>query len=215
MTKLTCFLQVTYFNIASMLTTPNSSFPKLQPPGMGLPKVELLVARILVGIKLRTTSQQEAAKLFVSESTKILTIADRVDRTQASRRILIKRLPGMEDSSRYWSLYMTMDHLCIVNRFTIDVINSLLKGELPQIVASTAAVKPREDVNHSVVPLFRSICAEFEASFPPNRDLKSEIKLAHPWFGELNAKQWHFFAGFHMNLHRKQMIKIEEQIQDE
>jgi hypothetical protein len=34
----------------------------------------------------------------------------------------------------------------------------------------------------------------------------------HPWFGELDAQQWHFFAGFHMHLHRRQILAIRENL---
>ena len=127
--------------------------------------------------------------------------------------MLIDRLRGLEDSSRYWSLYMTLEHLRIVNRFTIDVIRSLLEGVKPQVAASTAAVKPKETTDHSVVQTFESVCREFESAFGPNSDLRTSVTLAHPWFGELNAQQWHFFAGFHMSLHKKQIQKIIEKLQ--
>jgi hypothetical protein len=192
----------------------NSKSPQLQPPGMGLPNYELYIARILVWLKLKTTTQEKASKIFTAEAQKILAIAEQTSPVLASRRVLIDRLRGLEDSSRYWSLYMTMEHLCIVNRFTIDVIKSFLKGEKPQVVVSTAAVKPREDVDQSVILRFRSICEEFEEAFPPTKNLQSNVTLAHPWFGELNAQQWHFFTGFHMSLHRKQMIKIGEKLND-
>jgi hypothetical protein len=149
---------------------------------------------------------------FNNETNSILALAEGTDPSLASQRVLINRLRGLEDSSRYWSLYMTIEHLCIVNRFIIDVINSLLKGQKPQVVVSTAAVKPNEQVNQNVVTLFRSICDEFNNTFPTTKNLESNTTLAHPWFGELNAKQWHYFAGFHMSLHRKQMIKINENL---
>jgi hypothetical protein len=103
---------------------------------------------------------------------------------------------------------MTMEHVRIVNQSTIEVVATLLSGVKPQIVVSTAAVKPADNVGRSVVQSFKSVCEEFEAVFPLGENLKTSVTLAHPWFGELNAEQWHFFAGFHMALHRKQMFKI-------
>ncbi len=191
--------------------TTNTS-PSLQPPGMGLPKIELLIARVLVGVQLRITSQEKARNNFLREHQEILSIIGGVTPELASKRVLIDRLRGLEDSSRFWSLYMTIEHLRIVNRSTINVINSLSKGIKPQVVVSTAAVKPREDIGDTVVPLFRAVCEEFESAFTSETNLKSETTLAHPWFGELNAQQWHFFAGFHMSLHKKQLLRIKERL---
>jgi hypothetical protein len=195
-----------------MLKTPNPHPPQLQAPGMGLPKHELFIARILVGLKLRTTTQENASEIFALEAKKILSIAEQTDAELASQRVLIDRLRGLEDSSRYWSLYMTMQHLCIVNRSTIDVIKSLNQGIRPEMVASTAAVKPKDDADQAVIPLFCSICAEFQATFPSDKTFETRTTFAHPWFGELNARQWHFFAGFHMSLHRRQVEKIAEKL---
>ena len=186
--------------------------PELQPPGMGLPKVELFFARILVAVKLRLTSQAHASEIFVSEMLDIISIIKQIDPVFCSKRVLIDRLPGLEDSSRYWSIYMTLEHLLIVNRFTIGVVSTLLSGKQPQVVVNTASVKPKVGVDDSVVQQFQAICAEFNESFPPSTNLWTSVTLQHPWFGKLNAQQWHFFAGFHMSLHKKQIIKIAEKL---
>ena len=195
-----------------MLKNAATQNPNLQAPGMGLPKIELYIARFLVGAKLKLTSQEKATEIFASEAHKIIDLVGSFQTELASKQVLIDRLRGLEDSSRYWSLYMTLEHLRIVNSFTIDVIQSLLAGVKPKTIVSTAAVKPQVCVSSEVVQKFQSVCEEFKSIFPPNKDLQSNVTLAHPWFGELNAKQWHFFAGFHMALHRKQMLKIIEKL---
>jgi uncharacterized damage-inducible protein DinB len=195
-----------------MFKQTRSDVPQLQAPGMGLPKPELFVARFLVGFKLRTTSQEQACRNFAGEAQRILSIAAAIDPEQAMKPVLIDRMRGLEDSSRFWSIYMTMEHLRIVNRSTIDVMHSLIRGIKPQIVVSTAAVKPKLGIDKSVMSDFRAVCDEFQAAFSPETDLQSVQTLAHPWFGELNARQWHFFAGFHMQLHRKQIMKILRQL---
>ncbi|MBX3389322.1 MAG: hypothetical protein KF691_07680 [Phycisphaeraceae bacterium] len=43
----------------------------------------------------------------------------------AAERVLIPRLRGLEDSSRYWSVWMMLDHLRIVNSQVAMVIASL------------------------------------------------------------------------------------------
>jgi hypothetical protein len=193
-----------------MFTASNS--PQLQPPGMGLPYLELLFARVLVAIKLRQSTVEKARKVFTAEKGAILSLVQSFTEEAASTQILIPRLRGLEDSSRYWSLYMTMEHLRIVNQVSITIIADLMAGIKPALTPTTAAVKPAVGVDGSVVARFTSVCEEFENQSEAFSSLKSTETLVHPWFGELNAEQWHFFAGFHMTLHRKQMVVIAEKL---
>jgi len=39
-------------------------------------------------------------------------------------------------------------------------------------------------------------------------DRNSRTTLRHPWFGEMNAHQWHCLAAMHQSVHRKQMQRI-------
>jgi len=191
-----------------MLNNSSQSEPTLAPPGKGLPKLELFLARLLVKQKLKHISEEKNLALFRSESEQILTLARQVDPLMGSKRVLIRRLRGLEDSSRYWSVYMTLEHLLIVNRVIIQVITLLMQGQKPQFVSSTAAVKPTPGTDAAVIPLMESVCEEFEQVSHKLGTLDSPTTFPHPWFGELNAKEWQFFAGFHMALHRKQITLI-------
>lgn len=195
-----------------MSNVQSSPPPKLQPPGAGLPHTELLAARVIVGVQYLFTSQERSHRRFLRETQEILALVEEVDPVLASRRVLINRLRGLEDSSRWWSLYMTVDHLRIVNQSTLGVIRSLRSGKRPPFQASTAAVKPRDDIDGSVVPHFKAVCEELAGSFDPEADSQSKTTFAHPWFGERNAAEWRYFAAFHMGLHKKQMKKILEQL---
>lgn len=123
-------------------------------------------------------------------------------------QVLIKRLPGLEDSSRYWSVVMTLDHLRIVNKEVAGVIASLCAGQLPQKPVSTAAVKPEEGVDLSVVSAFEQGCHDFEKTVAAQKELRTPLCHTHPWFGPMNAADWHFMAAFHMGLHRRQIERI-------
>lgn len=183
---------------------------ELQEPGIGLPWFELLIAKKLVGRMLRRTSVDEAREVFDVERREILSIVNAFSEVHASTQVLIPRLRGLEDSSRFWSLFMVMEHLRIVNLSSIGIISELLAENKPSITVSTASVKPALGIDSSVISAFTAVCDEFQSRFGTLDTLNSKATLAHPWFGELNAEQWHFFAGFHMRLHRKQMIRIAE-----
>ncbi|NJM36594.1 MAG: DinB family protein [Akkermansiaceae bacterium] len=125
-----------------------------------------------------------------------------------SQPVLIKRLPGLEDSSRYWSLLMVADHLRIVNRDITEVIVSLCAGQRPAREASIAGVKPSPLATQAVIGEFEQGCRDFASTVAALPDLKTDLKFAHPWFGPMDAATWHFMVGFHMQLHHKQMKLI-------
>jgi uncharacterized damage-inducible protein DinB len=122
--------------------------------------------------------------------------------------VLIDRVPGLEDSSRYWSLWMTLDHLRIVNHGIARTIESLSKEISPTGQASTAAVKPSPAVDSSVLDAFEKSCDAVLAAVSAAPNLKSRARYTHPWFGPLDAAGWHAMAAGHMTIHRKQIKRI-------
>jgi hypothetical protein len=182
--------------------------PQLAPPGAGLPKLEQFFARVMVRWMARRTDRPTATAIFARERDAILHLLEGASPEKLSTRVLIKRLPGLEDSSRYWSALMTVDHLRIVNAEITTVIASLGNGKSPSRVVSTAAVKPSETVDRSVIAAFEQVCRDFEQMVAGQANLQTEAVYAHPWFGDLNAAGWHFMTGFHMDLHRKQIERI-------
>ncbi len=191
------------------MNPPNTNQPPhLAAPGAGLPKIELFFARLMVRWKARRTDRTSAAATFARERDAILLRLEAVPQEQLTTQVLIKRLPGLEDSSRYWSVLMTIDHLRIVNKELAGVIASLAAGQIPKRAVSTAAVKPDENVDLSVIPAFENGCREFEISVAAQTELRTEQRHVHPWFGPMDAAAWHFMAGFHMGLHRQQIERI-------
>src|SRR3954469_4264634 len=116
--------------------------PKLAAPGAGLPKAELAAARVLFGWRQRRGNRDKFAQKCESERRRIRELVKSCDAESAGRRILIERVRGLEDSSRYWSVWMTLEHLRIVNTRIARTITQLSKGTAPAGKASTAAVKP-------------------------------------------------------------------------
>ncbi len=191
-----------------MQSTTAEHSPELAPPGAGLPKVELFFARLLFHWTRKRTSREQATVKFTRCRDEILALVRGCDAVSGARRVLISRLPGLEDSSRYWSVFMTLDHLRIVNDAVAGAIGALVAGQVPPRVASTATVKPDADVDLTAVAAFEESCRRFEQCVAAAPDLRTEVKYAHPWFGPLDAAGWHVMAGFHLNLHRKQIEAI-------
>jgi len=181
---------------------------KLAAPGAGLPKIERFFANLMIHWKAKRTSREAAAATFATERDAISKLLRTTPTERLTTPVLIKRLSGLEDSSRYWSLLMTADHLRIVNDQIAGVIASLCAGKVPAGAASTAAVKPSEQVDSSVIAAFEKTCADFGKTVAVQRDFKTALTFPHPWFGPMDAAAWHFMTGFHMRLHRKQMELI-------
>jgi hypothetical protein len=184
------------------------NLPQLAPPGAGLPWLELKIARIIFKVARLRSTREKATQVVVMEGKRIEDLATSCTAEQAVQRVLIKRLPGMEDSSRYWSVCMTLDHLRIVNLAVADTIKTLGKGEIPAGVASTAAVKPDPMADGSTLKGFLTSCKLVERAAAQITDLRTSACYEHPWFGALDAGGWHFLAGFHMQLHRRQIEMI-------
>jgi hypothetical protein len=195
-----------------MVIGKNDGEPRLAAPGAGLPRIELLVARLGFRWLSRRTTREKSSALLAKECAAILQLAGRCDDESGSRRILIKRIPGMEDSSRYWSVFMTLDHLRIVHHAVAGTIQMLGRGETPERAVSTADVKPDPGADARSRRQFELSCDLIERAASKVQNLQTAARFDHPWFGPLDAGQWYFLAGFHAGLHRRQIAAILKQL---
>ncbi len=182
--------------------------PKLAPPGAGLPKAELFAARVLFAVKRWTGSRDSFNARFAQEREAIRKLVRSCDAESGAQRVLIRRVPGLEDSSRFWSVWMTLDHLRIVNHGFTRVIGALTKGVMPEGKASTAAVKPSPEAGASIAADYEQSCDTLLATVAAAPDLKTKLRFPHPWFGSLDASAWHALAPGHLAIHRVQIERI-------
>ena len=182
--------------------------PALAPPGAGLPWLELQVARLRFAWRLRRGTPQAFDATFERERDAILDLVRPLEAVTAAQRRLIRRPRGLEDSSRDWSVWMTLDHLRITNTRFAQAITLLRHGRVPPQPASTAAVKPSPEVDAGVVAAFEASCRAFLEASAPLREACGDTTYAHPWFGPLDARGWQALAGFHLGLHRVQIERL-------
>jgi len=182
--------------------------PKLAPPGAGLSAPELFVARALFAWKRLTRSRDVIDSSFRRERQIIDGLVSTCDSQAAARRVLIDRVRGLEDSSRYWSVWMTLDHLRIVHRAITHTIAKLSRGAVPEGKASTAAVKPDPRVTAEVVSQYEKSADDLLTTVASIPNLKTDLRYAHPWFGPLDAAGWHALAAGHLKIHRMQIERI-------
>lgn len=182
--------------------------PQLAPPGAGLPFPENLIARCLLGWKRLTGNSADFTAHFIREREVIRRLIECLDETTLSRRVLIPRPRGLEDSSRDWSVLMTLDHLRIVHHAFIGVIGTLAREEVPDGVVSTAAVKPDPAVGMRVIAAYEASCDALLESLASVKNFRTQARHRHPWFGPMDAHGWHALAGGHMSIHRVQIERI-------
>lgn len=178
-----------------------------------MPLAQRILLRLVIGpfsSKLKSPAQTRR-----DYERMVAKLIDRVSAVSEEARrvpVLVDPMPGLEDSSRYWSLNGVLEHLMIVSRSVEAVILSLSEGTLPDAKADIAKLKPRS--------LDQDRLAEYAAYAPglldrldrelakPGRDLASPLKFHHPWFGGFKARQWYWLLGVHQAIHGRQAKEI-------
>jgi hypothetical protein len=186
----------------------SSEAPRLAPPGAGIPTLERILGGAIFSFRQWRGSREKFSAEFARERTHIARLYRDHDEHALGARVLIPRLRGLEDSSRFWSVYMTLDHLRIVNDQITQVIDALTAGIVPAGQASTAAVKPSAVVAPIVVTEYEASCDRLLAIAAAKESLRTPVRYAHPWFGPLDAAGWHAMAAAHMGIHRAQIERI-------
>lgn len=195
-----------------MNSTKSTVEPKLDKPGAGLPLLELAVAKyIMFPLVKKSTTKQKAIDVFTEETEKIMTLIADLKPESLTERRLVPRLTGLEDSSRFWSVAMAIDHLVIVgNGITQLILDLSNSGTTKRQPRGTADVKPDPTVDAAVViSKFQQMSNQFIAETKTlDVDKFPSATFPHPWFGPLNAHGWLTLAGLHQRIHRKQIEKI-------
>ena len=88
------------------------------------------------------------------------------------------------------------------------MIGTLASEQVPEGVASTAAVKPDPAVTMDVVGEYEASCDTLFTTLAAVKNFKTRARFPHPWFGPMNAHGWHALAGLHLAIHRLQIERI-------
>lgn len=182
--------------------------PLLAAPGAGLPAHELRIGRVIFALGRRFVSRGAHRKRFQEERDAILGLVANCPLGLRSRRVLVPRGRGMEDSSRFWSVWMTLDHLRITNEAFAMALGCLANGEVPARKANTADVKPDPEADEATESAFSFSCAQYLETEAAIADLRTPVRYEHPWFGPMDAAGWHALAAGHMGIHRRQLQSI-------
>ena len=185
---------------------------KLDKPGAGLPFFEYLLAKHFTFPKLtRSLTWQSAVDLFEKQGNKIVNIGESLSEDQLTQRVLIKRIRGIEDSSRFWSVGMVMEHLIMVGSDLMKLIQMLNRGETPHVKVDVADYKPQEIHDKSIILKFLEMQKQYLETLR-NEEGKRNLELTHvhPWFGPINSYEWTCLSAIHQVVHKTQAMKIVE-----
>ena len=184
--------------------------PQLQPPGAGVPKLEELFLRyVFTPVMQKWLSWDESHKAFLAETDEIISVYQHMKPEDHDKRVLIPRLTGLEDSSRYWSANMVLEHVMLVTKGIVNIIETLGDEKIMSGKVSTAAVKPKGGHDEDMMPAFWE--AMHQAADRVGEDFQkraSQTTHDHPWFGPLNTHGWHTVLAIHQGVHRRQIEKI-------
>jgi hypothetical protein len=157
-----------------------------------------------------TRPPEWANKHFHAEAGAMLRMARSLSLDLVNMPVLIPRIMGIEDSSRNWSVLMTLDHLTIVNTGVLEIIETLSGERLYNRRISIADLKPRPEQSLETIGKFARTTQQYFNRLTQIRNLKSSARHAHPWFGRMDALGWHWLAALHNTIHRRQIEKIIE-----
>ncbi len=192
-----------------------TSIPKLDPPGAGIPWPQKMILRYIVApFVAAKTDWSLSEERFHKITKKILREIEGLSETDLSTKILVPPQRGLEDSSRYWSIAMVLEHLVIVGSGISYAITELSFNRIPDGKADTAAVKPLGlmSAKQSLEEFEKFTDTSYKKLISSVKDKNSKLKFKHPWFGMINAKQWFWVITIHHGLHLKQIREIKKRL---
>lgn len=198
-----------------VLENPPQLVPKLDKPGAGLPWYHNFALRFFVGpFVAGRASWSTSEQAFHKINGRILKEIENLSEQQLSTKILVPPQLGLEDSSRYWSIAMVLEHIVIVGEGISAGIINLSNNQLPQQQVDIAAVKPvgSMPVSESVSEYKLFVSDDFKKFLAQVKDKDSKLTYKHPWFGNFNVKQWFWLLGVHSALHLKQIREIKKRL---
>lgn len=182
--------------------------PMLSRPGAGLPLPQLLLSRLVLAVASAVDSRESVLRRFNAESAPIRKLVEALDDAIGARPVLVPRLLGLEDSSRFWSPFMVVEHLVIVDTNMLRIMTDLVAGRLHPDPARIEDFKPRPSAGRSSLAAFDKLVEQFNAQVPHWPGLRTRCRHGHPWFGPLDAHRWLSLAGLHHGIHRRQLAQI-------
>ena len=178
--------------------------------GGGISSFKVLLAKYLLFPLLnKFLSWEKAWDIFDKEGQKIIELSKSIDKDKLFERVLVPKLFGLEDNSRYYSVAMTLEHLHMVGSALQVRIPILSRGEKIKKYVKIEDVKPYKDIDKNIIYNFNEFLMIYRKKLEKNTEnIDIDNTSLHPWFGEFNPKQWSVLAMVHQIVHRRQIEAI-------
>ena len=186
--------------------------PQLEKPGAGLPFFDALVIRYYVApFQSRKADRDQNLRLFAMLGKRILKEAGDVPADKRDVKVLVPRMRGIEDSSRYWCVNEVLEHLIITGTPMRGLIEGLVKGEKSDYVVDVANFKPQGKYRGGDArPDFEKFTTETLALLKELPIKNAGPTHLHPWMGQFNALQWIWLLAGHSGIHLAQLQAIKK-----
>jgi len=147
--------------------------------------------------------------IFEKEGEKVLSLARFMEKDKLFERVLVPKLFGLDDNSRYYSVAMVIEHLIIVGSALKKRIPSLSQGKNLDKEIKIEDYKPYMEIDDTIIDEYEMFLHGFRKELEENIDnIYLENRHEHPWFGELKAKDWSVMGAIHQMVHRRQIEAI-------
>jgi len=154
-------------------------------------------------------SWERALDIFEKEGEKVLSLARSMEKSKLFERVLVPKLFGLEDNSRYYSVAMVLEHLLVVGTALQNRIPSLSQGKKLDKEIKIEDYKPYMEIDNTIIDQYEIFLHGFRKEVEDNIDnIYLENRHEHPWFGELKAKDWSVMGAIHQMVHRRQIEVI-------
>ena len=178
---------------------------ELDKPGAGLPGKRLAVARPLFRLASARLPRRRLERVYGKERERLLARTDGLSPETITKQVLVPRLFGLEDSSRFWSPAMILQHCTIVDYGLTDIILKLQAQEVIEKEVRIEDVKPKDDADERDRTLFKRQTTQSTRKLATVDRLSTTSTHDHPWFGPLTARQWFALRALHLRIHRRQL----------
>jgi len=151
-----------------------------------------------------------SVELLERQGRRLVEMAGGRDEARLTERVLVPPQLGLDDSSRYYSYSMVLEHLTITGHGIARIVSDLTHLRRPAGEIRTAALKPSGELSvDEAAGGYQGMLSEFRRlTIDEAGDRDPPLRFEHPWFGPLDALRWMRFAPFHQTLHLKQARRI-------
>jgi hypothetical protein len=182
----------------------------LESAGKGLPAIDALFLKYIgFPVLKRTMSWDKGMELFEREGRRILENVQGLDEGILFQKVLIPKITGIENNSRYYSPAMVLWHLIYVGEAIQDGIIALSKNEKLDFVVKIENFKPFVEISSNIINDYEAFLDGYRSTIEESvEDRFIRNYHTHPWFGPLNPHQWVLMSAVHQIVHRRQLENI-------